>query len=296
MRQLIVNADDFGLTVGVNQAIAETHSAGTVTSATLMANGAAFSDAVERAQVAPTLSVGCHVVLVDGTPVSEPDAVDTLVAVRSAEPHKFHLRLSAVAARAVSGGFDPDQLVEEITAQIRKLQSSGLQLTHLDTHKHTHVFPEILAALVRAARICGVPAIRNPFVPVTAVSANQFAGKPGLWKRYGQVRMLRSFAGQFRQKVRRAGLATPDGIIGVVETGSFDASLLRQALANLPEGTWELVCHPGYDDADLRAARTRLIESRDQERRLLMSDELRTFLDEQKIRLISYRDLAGSRP
>lgn len=295
MRQLIVNADDFGLTAGVNRAIVETHSGGIVTSATLMANGAAFDDAVERARAAPTLSVGCHVVLVDGAPVSEPDAVDTLLAIRSAEPDRFHSRLSAVAARAVFGGFDPDQLVEEITAQIRTIQSAGLQITHLDTHKHTHVFPEILGSLVRAARICGVPAIRNPFVPVAAVNANQFAGKPALWKRYGQVRVLRSFAGQFREKARRAGLATPDGIVGVVETGSFNTSLLRQALTNLSEGTWELVCHPGYDDADLRAAGTRLIESRDQERRMLISDELRTFLDEQKIRLVSYREFARSR-
>ncbi len=295
MRQLIVNADDFGLTAGVNRAIVETHGAGIVSSATLMAKGAAFDDAVERARAAPTLSVGCHVVLVDGTPVSEPDAVDTLLAIRSAEPHKFYSRLPAVAARAVFGGFDPDQLVEEITAQIRTIQSAGLEPTHLDTHKHTHVFPEILAALVRAARICGVPALRNPFVPVAVASATQFAGKPRLWKRYGQVRMLRSFARQFRVKVRRAGLLTPDGIVGVVETGSFNTSLLRQALTNLPEGTWELVCHPGYDDADLRAARTRLIESRDQERRLLMSEDLRTFLHDQKIRLIGYREFAGSR-
>ena len=297
MRQLIVNADDFGLTVGVNRAIVETHNGGIVTSATLMANGAAFHDAVDRARATPTLSVGCHVALVDGAPVSDPDAVDTLLAIRSAEPGKFHSRLSAVAVRAVSGGFDPDQLVEEITAQIRKVQSAGLPLTHLDTHKHTHVFPEILGALVRAARICGVPAIRNPFVivPIAAVTAAQLAGKPRLWKRYGQVRMLRSFAGQSREKVRRAGLATPDGLIGVVETGALDASLLRQALTNLPEGTWEMVCHPGYDDADLRAVRTRLFESRDQERQLLMSDELRTFLDEQKIRLISYREFTGSR-
>ena len=295
MRQLIVNADDFGLTAGVNRAIVEVHSGGIVSSATLMASGAAFDDATERARSAPALSVGCHVVLVDGTPVSEPDSVDTLIAGRSAEPDKFHPRLSAVAARAMSGGFDPDQLLEEITAQIRKLQAAGLQLTHLDTHKHTHIFPEILKALLRAARICGVPAIRNPFVPVAVFSANQFAGKPRLWKRYGQLRMLRSFAGQFREKTRRAGLTAPDGILGVVETGSFDASLLRQALANLPEGTWELVCHPGYADADLRAAHTRLIESRDQERRLLMSDEIRTFLDDQKIRLIGYREFAGSR-
>jgi hopanoid biosynthesis associated protein HpnK len=292
VRQLIVNADDFGLTPGVNRAIVETHSGGIVTSATLMANGAAFKDAVKRARAAPTLSVGCHVVLVDGAPVSEPDAVDTLLAIRSAEPGKFHRRLSAVAARAVFGGFDPDQLVEEITAQIRTIQSTGLELTHLDTHKHTHAFPQILGALMRAARICGVPALRNP---VAVVSATQFAGKPRLWKRYGQVRMLRGFARQFRVKVRRAGLLTPDGIVGVVETGSFNSSLLRQALTDLPEGTWELVCHPGYDDADLRAARTRLLESRDQERRLLMSEDLRTFLDEQKIRPIGYREFASSR-
>ena len=295
VRQLIVNADDFGLTAGVNRAIVETHSGGIVSSATLMANGGAFDDAVERARATPTLSVGCHVVLVDGAPVSEPDAVDTLLAIRSAEPDKFHARLPAVVARAVLGGFDPDQLVEEITAQIRTIQSAGLPVTHLDTHKHTHVFPEILGALVRAARICGVPALRNPFVPVATVSANQFVGRPTLWKRYGQVRMLRSFAGQFRVKVRRAGLSTPDGVVGVVETGSFNPSLLRQAFTNLPEGTWELVCHPGYADGDLRAAHTRLIESRDHERRMLMSEELRAFLDAQKIRLISYREFAGSR-
>jgi len=258
-----------------------------------MANGAAFDNAVERARAAPTLSIGCHIVLVDGAPVSEPEAVDTLLAIRSAEPGRFHSNLSAVAARAVSGGFDPDQLLEEITAQIRKVQAAGLTLTHLDTHKHTHIFPEILGALLRAARICGIPAIRNPFVSVAAVTAVQFAGRPGLWKRYGQVRMLRTFAGQFHHKVRRAGLTAPDGIIGVIETGFFDSSLLRQSLANLPEGTWELVCHPGYDDGDLRAAHTRLTESREQERRLLMSKELRTFLDEQKIRLTTYPEFAG---
>jgi chitin disaccharide deacetylase len=260
-----------------------------------MANGAAFDDAVQRARATPKLAAGCHVVLVDGAPVSTPGAVDTLLAVRSAEPENFHSRLSAVAARAVFGGFDPDQLVEEIVAQIRTIQSAGLEVTHLDTHKHTHVFPEILRALLRAARICAVPAIRNPYVPAAAVRARQFAGKPRLWKRYTQVRMLRRFAGQFREKVRRAGLTAPDGIIGMVETGSFTSTLLRQTLTILPEGTWELVCHPGYDDENLRSIRTRLIESRDQERRLLMSDELRTFLVEQKIRLISYRELADRR-
>ena len=126
MRTLIVNADDFGLTAGVNRAILEAHAHGVVTSATLMANGAAFEDAVAAARSTPNLSVGCHVVLVDGTPVLPPASVDTMVAVRSAEPDKFYSSLSAFAARAMLGGFDRDQLVAEITGQIRKIQATGL--------------------------------------------------------------------------------------------------------------------------------------------------------------------------
>ena len=296
MRRLIVNADDFGLTAGVNRAIVETHIGGVVSSATLMANGARFDDAVTAARSAPNLSVGCHVVLVDGTPVSPPGALDTLVAIRSAAPDKFYSSLSAFAARAMLGGFDRDQLVAEVTAQIRKIQATGLPVTHLDTHKHAHIFPEILAALLRAARICGVRAIRNPIVPVKALHARQFKGKAHLWKRYGQVRILHTFSGQFHQRTKRAGLVTPDGVLGVIETGSVGISLLRQTLASLPEGTWELVCHPGYNDADLRAARTRLLDAREEERRLLTSAELRQFLDEQKIRVISYRELTEDRP
>ncbi|HYK49068.1 MAG TPA: ChbG/HpnK family deacetylase, partial [Terriglobales bacterium] len=291
VRQLIVNADDLGLTPGVNRAIRETHVDGIVTSATLMASGAAFHDAIEIARSEKNLSVGCHVVLVDGAPVSEHSSIQTLLANRSVRPGRFYPRISAVAARSVFGRLDPDQLVNEIVAQITKIQAAGLQVTHLDTHKHTHVFPQILRALVKAARICGVPAIRNPFVSARSLRPQQFSRRPRLWKRYGQVRVLHSFATQFHDKMKRAGLSTPDGVVGVIETGSFDSSLLRQALAGLPDGTWELVCHPGYDDADLRAANTRLLRSRELERQLFTSPELRQFLEEQGIRLISYRQL-----
>jgi chitin disaccharide deacetylase len=302
VRKLIVNADDFGLTPGINRAIVETHTGGIVSSTTLMANALAFDDAVTAARSLPNLSVGCHVVLVDGTPVSRPEAIDTLLAIRSAEPNKFYSSLSAFAARAMLGGFDRDQLVVEITAQIRKIQATGLRVTHLDTHKHAHIFPEILAAVIRAARICGVRAIRNPIVPVKAMPARQFKHKRDLWKRYGQVRVLHTFSGKFQKQRNRAAMLSPDGVIGVVETGSFESagysSLLRQTLATLPEGTWEFVCHPGYNDADLRAINTRLLDSRDDERRLLESQELRQFLDEQKIDVISYREFVDnfSRP
>jgi len=259
-----------------------------------MASGAAFDDAIELARSVPRLSVGCHVVLVDGSPVSEHGSIGTLLANRSAQPGRFYSRISAVAARAMFGRLDPDQLVSEIVAQIQKIQATGIQVTHLDTHKHTHIFPQILRALVKAARICGVPAIRNPFVPSTSLCPRKFSRRPRLWKRYSQVRMLRqSFAAQFRDRMKRAGLAAPDGVVGVIETGSFDLSLLQQALTDLPEGTWELVCHPGYDDTDLHEAHTRLLASRDQERQLLRSPELCRFLHDQEIRVISYREFTG---
>jgi predicted glycoside hydrolase/deacetylase ChbG (UPF0249 family) len=298
VRKLIVNADDFGLTEGINRAIIETHTAGVVSSTTLMANGPRFDNAVTLARSTPSLSVGCHVVLVDGTPVSPTHTVDTLRAIRSAEPQQFYSSLSAFAARATLGGFDRDQLVAEVVAQIRKIQSAGLQVTHLDTHKHAHIFPEILAALLRAARICGVRAIRNPVVPVKALPARLFKGKPHLWKRYSQVRVLHTFARHFLKQTKRAGLLTPDGVLGVIETGTAESggfsSLLRQTLASLPDGTWELVCHPGYNDAELRALNTRLRDSRDEERRLLTSVELRKFLNEEKIEVIGYREFAQS--
>jgi predicted glycoside hydrolase/deacetylase ChbG (UPF0249 family) len=165
-------------------------------------------------------------------------------------------------------------------------------------------------ALLRAARICGVRAIRNPIVPVKAISARLFTDKRELWKRYSQVRILHTFSRQFLQRTKRAGLVAPDGVVGVIETGTRElsgqssgrgsdgnfsySSLLRATLASLPEGTWEFVCHPGYNDDDLRAARTRLLDSRDEERRLLTATDLRQFLDEQKIQVIGYREFCAS--
>jgi chitin disaccharide deacetylase len=292
VRRLIVNADDLGLTHGVNRAILECHASGVVSSATLMASGAAFNHAVEMVRSVPALSVGCHVVLVDGTPVLDRASVPSLLSSSSAN-HGFHSRLPAFAAQAVMRRFDREQLVDEIVAQVKKVRSAGIQVTHFDTHKHTHIFPAVLEAMAAAALICGVPAIRNPFVPGATLRMRQFAGQPSLWKRYGQVQMLRQFGRQFRERMKRVGLATPDGVIGVVETGSLDGSLLQQALENLPAGTWELVCHPGYDDADLRTANTRLLAARDGERRLLVSRELGEFLDRQKIRVIGYREFAS---
>jgi hopanoid biosynthesis associated protein HpnK len=288
VRRLIVNADDFGLTEGVNRAIVEAHSHGVVTSATLMANGQAFNDASQRATSMSRLSVGCHVVLVDGSPVLEAKQTPTLSNGRI-DDRRFYDSLNSFVLRVVSGSINTDEIEAEATAQIRKLQAAGIVVSHLDTHKHTHIFPAVLRPLLRAARACGVRAIRNPFGPV---HVSIVAKRPSLWKQFGKVTILTRLGKPFRRSVISADMLTPDGTVGIVATGAMDARLFGSIVDSLPEGTWELVCHPGYNDAELGSIRTRLRESRVQELQLLTSPEAREILARRGVQLISYRELA----
>ena len=286
MRRLIINADDFGLTAGVNRAILEAHEHGVVTSTTLMANSLAFEEAVQLAQSRFSLSTGCHVVLLDGKPLIDPGRLPSLV--DGKDGNSFREGVSGFVLRTLCGRIDPDQVEAETTAQIRKLQSHGIDVSHVDSHKHTHMFPPALQGILRAARTCGVTAIRNPF---EVVAANFVRLQRGLWKRYAQVKTLHGLAGYFRKAVAKAGLRTPDGTLGIVATGHLNPDLFREIADNMPEGTWEFVCHPGYLDADLRSFATRLRKSRVEELAVLTSPDTRAALERKGVQLISYRDL-----
>ncbi|MFZ0138945.1 MAG: ChbG/HpnK family deacetylase [Candidatus Sulfotelmatobacter sp.] len=290
MRRLIVNADDFGFTAGINRAIVEAHTCGIVTSSTLMANGRAFEEAARSAATVPRLSVGCHVVLIDGVPVLDAELLPSITSSNSSGP-RFRDGLKSFAARALAGRLNPHEIEIEAAAQIRKLQSAGVSVSHVDTHKHTHLFPAVLRPLLRAARACGVRAVRNPFGPSKPLKSSALLARPGLWTRYAEVKILRTLAAKFREAARREGFVTPDGTLGIVVTGALDEKLFRGIAAIIPEGTWEFVCHPGYNDADLASARTRLRQSRETELRVLTMPEARHLLLDQGIELISYRDL-----
>src|SRR5207302_3375849 len=131
--------------------------------------------------------------------------------------------------------------------------------SHVDSHKHTHMFPAALQGILRASRTCGVTAIRNPF---EVVAANFARLQRGLWKRYAQVKTLHGLAGYFRKAVAKAGLRTPDGTLGIVATGHLNPDLFRNIADNLPECTWDFVCHRGYLDGVLRSITTLLRDCR----------------------------------
>jgi predicted glycoside hydrolase/deacetylase ChbG (UPF0249 family) len=154
------------------------------------------------------------------------------------------------------------------------------------------VFPHVLRPLLRAAKLCGVRAVRNPFEPRTIVNLPEVLPTPRLLARYCAVRALESMASRFHAIVEKEGMATPDGTVGIVLTGFLTERRLQALIRRLPEGTWELVVHPGYDDAALRPLSS-LTVSRERELALLTSPATRALLRDAGIELISYRDLAA---
>ena len=258
----IVNADDFGLTEGVNRAVAELAAGRALTSATLMADGKAFEDAVRISAAEPNFGVGCHVVLVDGKPCAPPSEVPSLLG----RGKRLRDSLPRFVAELQAGRISEHEIEAEACAQIGRLQAAGLRVTHLDTHKHTHLFPRVARPLLRAAMRSGIPAIRNPFEQTWSSRLTR-----GAVLRKLEIAILRNFQRSFHQLLRASGLRSPDGSIGVSATGKLDAASLQQLLDQAPPGTWELVCHPGYNDASLDSIKTRLRGTRDVERQALFS-------------------------
>ncbi|SEF73741.1 Predicted glycoside hydrolase or deacetylase ChbG, UPF0249 family [Bryocella elongata] len=264
--RLIVNADDFGLTHGINRAVAELHEAGALTSATLMASGPAFDDAVAIAHAHPSLGVGCHVVLTDGMPVCHAETIPSLM---GADGKTFRSSLLEFIAATLAGHINPDDVIREGLAQVQRLQRAGIDVTHLDTHKHTHMLPAIAQPLLYVAERAGIGAIRSPFEQ----SWSSGAGRPEPIRRLEVLLCDKLLAPRFRSlpQIRHNAVQTTDGTLGISATGRLNRDTLAALLQRLPEdGIFELVCHPGYNDRDLDAVRTRLRVSREIERQALL--------------------------
>jgi hopanoid biosynthesis associated protein HpnK len=290
MKRLIVNADDFGMTEGINRAIHDAHLGGIVTSASLLANGSAFVSAAKIAQHTPSLGVGVHLNLTEGHPSCDPARVPSLVTRHGT----FFSGPRRVASRVLAGRVVLREIESEFRAQIEKVLAAGIQPTHLDGHGHVHMWPSVFALTVRLAREYHLSGIR--------CSRERHPQAGGLFRRMGRDggKMLRQFGVGAalglvslgaQARLRRAGVAAPDYFYGAFATGFLDAAALEAILRDLPEGTSELMCHPGYADAELQAAPTRLQAQRDVELAALTRPEIRNLVRDLGIELITYRQL-----
>ena len=268
-KQLVVNADDFGFTPDVNAGIVEAHRQGILTATTLMANGDAFADAVRLAHETPTLDIGCHLVLIGG---------QSLVT-KKAFPGTAPQLVAALVAGQI-------RIYDELAAQIRRIVDAGLRPTHLDTHKHTHLAPPVLDAVARLAEDFDIRWVRRPFdFPLQALRG----GVPRV-KRLtsGALGMMRR---RFRRVLERHGCRTTDHFAGFQITGRFRTAELVELMAEIPEGSTELMVHPGHCGPALRTAPTRLKESREAELAALVAPEVRSAMLRNGITLVNYTEL-----
>lgn len=266
MKRLIVNADDFGLTSGVNRAVIEAHQAGALTSATLMVSGRAASEAVRLAHENPGLGVGLHVNLTSDDPVLPPGKVSSLVGSdgRFSGIEKMLLRLTLGQARS-------REIEAEIVAQIERCRELGVEPTHVDSHHHLHAHPRLRAILTRVCRRAGIYKARGyrmgPRSP-KALAIRLAAAAP-------------CAAGK---------LQTPERFSGIEVMGKTNmAAALRRELA-ATEGTLEFMTHPGYADREL-AQTTSYNDLRQVELTALLSGEFLDVAREAGAALISFRDL-----
>ena len=294
MRKFIVNADDFGLTRQVSQGIIDAHREGIVTSTTVLANGAAFNAALSMSLRAPWLSIGVHLNLSEGIPVSPPFKIPSLVDARG----RLHLTPARLWAGILKRKVSLSHVEWELRAQIEKVIRAGIAPTHLDGHKHVHVLPGISNIVIRLAQQFGIRKARCPVEEAPSL-ARLLHYSPGdqtpVIKQYFVGRVVSGFARRFRKKLAQAGLNCPSHFYGLSETGFLNVQGVQDILSRVPEGTGELMCHPGYLDADLRRTGTRLLAQREAEFHALTASRIRQLVAHQGIRLISYRGLARSR-
>ena len=287
LRNLIVNADDLGWTEGVNRGIAEAHRNGIVTSASLLANGAAFASGVELARTTPALGVGVHLNLSDGEPVAEPELVTSLLNDRGELEGKPESLLLRLARRSVL----LNEIEQEWDAQIQKVRDVGIEPTHLDGHRHVHMLPGLFEIVLRLAKKHGIAAVRisHEESSLRAALSSGAKQKGTVVMRQGvQARGLKMLARDAHEQAEHAGIAAADYFRGIAQTGELTREGIVRLLEILPEGTTELMCHPGYVDADLARSATRLQGSRQTEVDILTNTQIRNLVASQGIRLIDY--------
>ncbi len=263
MIRLIVNADDFGWTRDVNEGIVYAHRNGILTATTLMAGGVEFEHAVRLARETPSLDIGCHLTLVQGASSLSGRLL----------PNDIPALLRAIVSHSID-------IYGELSAQVRKIIAAGIAPTHLDAHKHTHVLPPVASAIARIVRETGIRWVRKPF---------DFGGLSGStgWS----ARLMRTQSGGLQRKLRDAGAVTTDHFAGFALTGYLDEAKLLELIEKLPDGSTELMCHPGFCRDQLRASATRLKESREIELQALTSPKVRAVLKTRGVNLSTFAQL-----
>jgi len=273
VKELIVTGDDFGLSQSVNEAVEKAHRQGLLNGASLMVGAKAATDAVERARRCPSLKIGLHLVLVDGSSILPSQMIPDLVN-----------RRGEFAPHLVRAGFNfffrpgvKRQLEAEIRAQFEAFRETGLPLDHVNTHHHMHLHPTVSGLLLKVGREYGMRAMRLPYEPPLP---SWRASRDGLLRKVGACLLLSPWVSLLKKRFKRAGVYSNDFVFGMNDSGRLHLDLMLRFFKFLPPGVAEIYFHPGNDANELEA----LIHPAVQ--RALLASQIRT---------ISFTDLVKHR-
>lgn len=234
-RFLIVTADDFGLHPAVNEAVERAARHGCLSAASLMVAAPAAADAVRRARELPALRVGLHLVLCDGAAVLPPVLIPDLVDAAG----RFGARMVRDGLRFFALRSVRRQLEAEIHSQFAAFARTGLELDHVNAHKHFHLHPTVLGMMLRIGRDFGLRAVRVPDEPLwfgLTAGARLRAGTHAL--------LLAPWLRLMKQRLGAAGVMHCDRVFGIARSGCMDEGSVLEVLARLPPGSTELYLHP----------------------------------------------------
>ncbi len=278
MKALIVNADDFGMTHGINRGIIEASGKGIVTATSIMVTGWAFEEAVQLARENPDLDIGLHLSLTVGKPASNDPAVNRCLTSHGT----FRLGNRDLLINLILHTISPSIPYREIEAQFKKALDTRLPITHIDGHESIHLLPGIREIVFELMGRYGIPFLRLSYEGI---------GFRGLWKlKRWKKALINLFGLLLRRQIRRRGIRTTDYYYGSFDAGYLGKEKLMAAISNVKEGTSEIMCHPGYrDELFNRICGARYLP--DQELRALMDREVKNLLHERGIHLIGFKDL-----
>ncbi len=243
MKKLIITADDFGISLPVNEAIERSHCGGVLNCASLMVGAKAAEDAVERARRLPTLNVGLHLVLVDGAPFLPAREIPRLVD----EEGRFSSRLVLSGIRFFLRQSVRRQLEAEIRAQFEAFRKTGLNLDHVNTHHHLHLHPTVLGLILKVGRDYGMRAVRFPYEPPWP---SWRASRRGLGRKLFLWLFLSPWLVFLKNRLKREHVRSNHFIFGLNDSGNINPDLILGILRSLPPGVTEIYFHPSIPDID----------------------------------------------
>jgi chitin disaccharide deacetylase len=280
VRTLVVTGDDFGLTPGINEGIVQAHRRGILTHSSVMAAAPFAPEALQLARETPSLSLGVHLVLADGRPCLPPHRVRTLVD----GDGRFRPTAGAFVRDWIASAIDAADVERELRAQIETVRRSGRKPTHLDAHKHLHMWPPIFDIVARLADESGIRAIRVAVErPILGLAIENRTDRPAFSQSIDNA-MMAPLGWMAWRSLARRGIA-PTWFLGRVHTGLLTPARLERAFQRIPPGRAEMMTHPGLVDEQLSFVRTRLRAEREHELALLCAPETRALLRQAGVEL-----------